>query len=268
MHLDVWGARGSHPASGMAFSRFGHHTACLSVRSGDHLLVLDAGTGATALARALEANPPHVVDILLSHFHHDHVMGLPYLLMSLPAETELRIHAAPEGVIALEALVGAILSPPYFPASIARVLGQTACRQHAAGAAFEAGALHVSTYPLEHPGGSTAFRVSDGARSFVYATDLEEPERPDSAWVAFVRGADLLVHDTMFTQSEREARRGWGHATIDGALRLADAAEICRLVGFHHNPVHDDELMLQRERALKRRRPGSGLAREGETLLV
>ncbi|MCZ8376825.1 MAG: MBL fold metallo-hydrolase [Beijerinckiaceae bacterium] len=268
MHLDVWGARGSHPASGMAFSRFGHHTACLSVRSGDHLLVLDAGTGATALARALEASPPRAVDILLSHFHHDHVMGLPYLLMSLPAETDLRIHAAPECGLGLEALVAAILSPPYFPAGIAGVLGRTACHQHAAGAAFEAGALQIRMHPLEHPGGSTAFRVSDGARSLVYATDLEEPEQPDSAWVAFARGADLLVHDTMFTESEREVRRGWGHATIAGALQLADAAHVARLVGFHHNPVHDDELMSQREQELARVRPGSGLAREGESLPV
>lgn len=268
MHLDVWGARGSHPASGMAFSQFGHHTACLSVRSGDHLLVLDAGTGAAALARALEASPPRTVDILLSHFHHDHVMGLPYLLMSLPRDTALRIHAAPESSPGLEALVAAILSPPYFPAGIAGILGRTACCEHRAGAAFEAGGLEVCTHPLEHPGGSTAFRVSDGARSFVYATDLEQPEQPDAAWIAFARGADLLVHDTMFTEMEWETRRGWGHATIEGALQLADAAGVLRLVGFHHNPVHDDELMVLRERELMRRRPGSGLAREGESLSV
>lgn len=268
MYLDVWGARGSHPASGMAFSRFGHHTACLSVRSGDHLLVLDAGTGASALARALEAAPPREVDILLSHFHHDHVIGLPYLLMSLPPDTALRIHAALDGHEALAERISAILSPPYFPPGIAAVLGRTECHQHPAGASFQAGPMQVETHPLEHPGGSTAFRVRCGDRSLVYATDLEQPDVLAAEWIAFACGADLLVHDTMFTEAEWSARRGWGHATIEGALRLADAAGVPRLVGFHHNPAHDDEMMLLRELDLVLRRPGSSLAREGESLSI
>lgn len=268
MHLDVWGARGSHPASGMAFSQFGHHTSCLSLRSGDHLLVLDAGTGASALARTLEEDPPREVDILLSHFHHDHVMGLPYLLMRLPAETRLRIHAALDGPRSLAEMIGAILSPPYFPAGIDGVLARTECRPHLPGAPFRAGALQVETHPLEHPGGSIAFRIRKDNRSFVYATDLEQPEWLHPDWVAFAQGADLLIHDTMFTEDEWAARRGWGHATIEGALRLADAAGVPRLVGFHHNPVHDDEMMSLRELDLVLRRPGSSLAREGDRLAI
>lgn len=268
MRLDVWGARGSHPASGLTFSEFGHHTACLSIRSADHLLVLDAGTGASALAAQVAAAPPREIDILLSHFHHDHVIGLPYLLMATPASTRIRIHAAFGVDFALGAMVAGILSPPYFPAEIGTVLARTECLSHATGATFEVGAYRVTSHALEHPGGCTAFRVAQGQRAFVYATDLEQPDTLHPGWVSFVRGADMLIHDTMFTEDEIASRRGWGHATIDGALRLAEAAGVARLVGFHHSPAHDDALMQLREVELMLRWPGSCLAREGETLVV
>jgi len=268
MQLEVWGARGSHPASGMAYSQFGHHTACLSIRSGEHLLVLDAGTGASTLASQLAINPPRRVDILLSHFHHDHVMGLPFLLMAMPPGVDLRIHAALDANLDLAETIAVILSPPYFPAGIRDVLARMEFRSHQAGRPFEAGGALVETHPLEHPGGSTAFRVRQGSRSFVYATDLEQPEVLEPSWVAFVREADLLIHDTMFTEDEWARRRGWGHATIEGAVDLADAAGIPRIVGFHHNPFHDDAMLTLRELDLRRRRPGSSLAREGETLTV
>lgn len=266
--LEIWGARGSHPASGQAFCEFGHHTACLAVRTGDHMLVLDAGTGASALAAHLAAHPPARIDILLSHFHHDHVMGLPYLLMALPHSTRIRIHAAFGADFRLEAMVSGLMSPPYFPAGIRDVLRRCEWAAHGEGVAFEAGAFTIDTHPLDHPGGSTAFRVSRGGRSFVYATDVEQSDGLQPGWIAFVSGADMLIHDTMFTDEEWRDRRGWGHATIAAALRLAEAAGISRLVGFHHNPAHDDGQLRRRERDMARRWPGASLAREGETLEI
>lgn len=268
MRLDIWGARGSHPASGIAFSEFGHHTACLSVRSGDHLLVLDAGTGASALAMTLGNQPPAAVDILLSHFHHDHVMGLPYLLLALPEATEIRIHAAFGADFDLTSMIAGILSPPYFPAGIGQALARTLCFAHATGADFAAGPYSIASHGLDHPGGCTAFRIARGNRSVVYATDVEQAEVLQPSWIAFARGADLLIHDTMFTYDEWASRRGWGHATIEAAMRLAEAAGVRRLVGFHHNPSHDDALMQLRELEMMLRRPGSSLAREGETLVI
>jgi ribonuclease BN (tRNA processing enzyme) len=268
MELTVWGARGSHSASGGAFSVFGHHTACLSVAAGDDLIVLDAGSGAAALGVRLAGRSPRRVHILLSHFHHDHIMGLPFLLFGLDPRAEITLHCALGADVPIADHLARLFSAPYFPADAAALFGRVRLRAHAAGAGFRAGGAVVRTCLLDHPGGSAAFRLDDGARTLVYASDLEDNPTPPPELVALASGVDLLIHDTMFTAEEIAVRRGWGHATAEAAIALAEAASCRKLAGFHHNPAHDDAVLAGRETVLAARLPGAVLLREGQVVTV
>ena len=93
---------------------------------------------------------------------------------------------------------------------------------------FAIGAVHVASTDLDHPGGSLGYRLEFGGRTLVYATDVEHTERPSEALVELARGADVLVHDAMYSASEYEQRRGWGHSTWTGALATADAGRAHR----------------------------------------
>lgn len=266
MDVRIWGARGSYPASGARFSGFGHHTACVSVSSGNDLVVLDAGSGAAELGAARESPGLTHVHVLLSHFHHDHIMGLPFLLFGLGEGVEVTIHSALGSDVALGAIVNALFSPPYFPGEAARLLARVRFQAHAEGASFPAGGITVRTTPVDHPGGAAAFRLEKGGKSLVYATDLETSAIPPAGLVALTQGADMLLHDTMFSAAEAQAHRGWGHSTLESAAALAITAGVGRLVGFHHNPRHDDVELAAREATFAGLYPGATLAREGQLI--
>lgn len=266
MELSVWGARGSYPASGAGFSAYGHHTACLSVRVGEDLVVLDAGTGAAQLGAAFSRKPAKRVHILLSHFHHDHVMGLPFLLFGMAGQAEIAIHSALGAGIALRDRLAALFSPPFFPADPSDLFSGIRFHSHAAGERFRAGSVNVCSALLDHPGGSSAFRLQARDRAIVYATDLEASDVPQAALADLAANADLLVHDTMFTHDELNVRRGWGHSTSEAAIALAKAGRCRRLAGFHHNPLHVDTLLAKREAQLAEAMPGAFFLREGQIL--
>lgn len=266
MEVRIWGARGSYPASGASFAEFGHHTPSVAVDAGGELVVLDAGSGAAALGEHLRQKPVARLHLLLSHFHHDHTAGLPFLLYGAGEKTAISVHAALGADLPLSDIVTRLFSAPYFPGDAAEWLGRVTFHAHAEGVAFALGAVAVATAPLVHPGGSTAFRLTAGGKSVVYATDVENTLDPDAALVALAAGADLLIHDTMFTAGEAEAHRGWGHATVAAALALGEKAGVRRLAGFHHSPRHDDATLRRREQDLATRFPGAFLAREGQIL--
>ncbi len=80
MRLVLLGVRGSTPAPGTAFARYGGHTSCVAVVPADQdhpSLILDAGTGLRC-ATALLKEQPFRGAILLSHLHWDHAQGLPF----------------------------------------------------------------------------------------------------------------------------------------------------------------------------------------------
>lgn len=270
MDVRFWGVRGSYPASGAAFSEFGHHTICVSLRMGDDLVVLDAGSGATALADHLRANPVRHVRVLISHFHHDHLVGLPFLLHGACADprTTVALHCALPIEHRLEELIRPMISAPYFPDEAGDLAGRISYNRHAPGESFVLGDAVARSTLVEHPGGSMAYRVEKDRTAIVFVTDIEETTSPPRDLVALAEGADLLMHDTMFTGEEILTRRGWGHGTIEGALSLARAAHVRKLAGFHHNPLHDDALLRAREQALKTAFQASCLAREGQIIQV
>jgi ribonuclease BN (tRNA processing enzyme) len=127
------------------------------------------------------------------------------------------------------------------------------------------GNLLVTPFRVRHPDHAYGFRVQCDDLTVVYIPD-NELECADhlvtGSWDetirTFVRGVDLLVHDATFTESEYHNRRGWGHGTIDQAVELARAANVNRLLLFHHHPDRTDQQMRAIEEALAREHRGAG----------
>jgi ribonuclease BN (tRNA processing enzyme) len=126
--------------------------------------------------------------------------------------------------------------------------------------------VHISSTDLDHPGGSLGYRLEYGGRTLVYATDVEHTERPAEALIELARGADVLVHDAMYSGDEYEERRGWGHSTWAGALATAEAARVKKLVLFHHDPERDDRALDTVLKRAQKTFPRTIAAREGLTL--
>jgi ribonuclease BN (tRNA processing enzyme) len=250
MRVYFCGVRGSTPAPGLPFVRYGGHTSSVALaHDGERpTLVLDAGTGLREVTNLLGAEPFRGT-ILLSHLHWDHVHGLPFFQggareghrvdVLLPA-----VDGDPVGTIARG------ISPPHFP------VGPLELGVGWSYSALEEGPLSregfdVEVHEIPHKGGRAfGFRVSDGSGSVAYLPDhfpLGAGSGPEGigalhpAALALARDVDVLVHDAQFVQSEFPAVTYLGHSAIEYAVSLARAAHARALVLFHHSPARTDD---------------------------
>lgn len=258
MRVRCFGARGSVPVSGPGHLRYGGDTSCLEVRSsrGD-ILILDAGTGIRALGNELLGREPFELTLLFSHYHWDHIQGLPFFKPLYDARVTLRLGGCRDARGELVRVLGRALRPPLFPVPFEKVPAAIVPL------AFEnetlrVGALTVRRIATSHPDRGAGFRIEEDGASLVYLTDNELSLRHRGGlsfadYAAFSRGTDLLVHDAEYTPEEYPQRRGWGHSHFAEAAALAREAGALRLGLFHHNQERTDQAldaMVERCRAL------------------
>jgi phosphoribosyl 1,2-cyclic phosphodiesterase len=158
---------------------------------------------------------------------------------------------------------------PLFPVPPEVFRAAISYHDFAAGATLApAPGIRLRTAPLNHPDGATGYRVEFGGRSLCYLTDTEHvPGAPDRNVLALIEGADLVIYDCMYSDEEYASGHvGWGHSTWQEGVRLCRAAGAKRLVVFHHDPDHDDDLLDGIAKEVEEALPGSILAREGLTL--
>jgi phosphoribosyl 1,2-cyclic phosphodiesterase len=270
--LTFWGVRGSYPVPGAGTLSYGGNTACIEAVSGGARVIIDAGTGIIELGRRFGGAPDTPVHILLTHLHHDHVVGLPFFKPIYQAGREIHIWCGNLGGESAHAALARMFSAPLFPMQLDRMPASVRFHGFHAGETLTIAGQTIRTAPLKHPSAATGYRFDAGGGSAAIITDIEhDSETPDPAVTALCAGVDTLVYDTMIEECDFGACKGWGHSTITAGLKLAEAAGARRFVGFHHSPLHDDAFLDARLSRMAGERPGgpdsATLAREGETLV-
>jgi phosphoribosyl 1,2-cyclic phosphodiesterase len=241
-----WGTRGSLAAPGPETLRYGGNTSCVEVTADGTRLILDAGTGIRRLGAAIGGDEGRV-DVLLTHLHLDHILGLGFFQPLDRPGQEVHIWGPPSATLDLHARLSRYFSPPLFPVRL-RELPCRLALHDTPGGEFAIGGFTIRADLVCHPGTTVGYRISDGVASIAYIPDHEPAlgagEFPASAtWTSgleLAAGVDLLIHDAQYTESEYACRVGWGHSSIPHALDFAALAGVRRLVTFHHDPSHDD----------------------------
>lgn len=269
LQIRFWGTRGSTCASGPRFVEFGGHTPCVEIRCGTRLFIVDAGTGLSALGAELGSSAPEEIDLLLSHLHLDHVSGLPFFKPALLGSNRvINTYCGNMDGESAEESLGRLYAPPLFPISLDVLPANFEHHGFKAGETltFSDGAK-VETHLLNHPGGSTGYRFHHEGRSVCYISDIEHSEIwPDPALADFVRDADLMIYDGMFSDDEYCNCKGWGHSTWQKGVELAKAANVKTLAIFHLYPGHDDAFLKKAEAEMQAMMPSSFFARERQTI--
>jgi phosphoribosyl 1,2-cyclic phosphodiesterase len=300
MKVTFWGVRGSIPTPGYETARYGGNTLCVEVSLGEcgRTIVIDAGSGIRSLGHDLLGRPGWnsdlAVDLLLSHTHLDHILGLPFFQPLYRRDTRVSIYGpaiSPED--RLEQVIGGQMSYRYFPVRQVELAAEISYVDLREGVYDLGDGIQLSATYLNHPLLCMGYRIeyrdhvlctafdTEPFRN-VFITDPADPrydemmaqegEQTVQAAVqrmnAFLRGADLLIHDGQFTEQEyRAGRVGWGHSSVEHAIGLAEASGSRRLALVHHDPMRTDPELDRLAEVYGGLRPGSGLevcfAREG-----
>jgi phosphoribosyl 1,2-cyclic phosphodiesterase len=243
VELVLLGVRGSTPAPGAAFVRYGGHTSCVAVvpaGSTTPTLLMDAGTGIRRLPELLGPEP-FQGSLLLSHLHWDHVEGLPFCRAVDREDARVDLYLPEQDGVSARDLLARTMSPPSFPIEPEGLFGTWRFLPTPAGTALVE-EFRVTAADISHKGGRTlGHRVESGSASFAYLPDHAPSAGMTPAARALVDGVDVLLHDAQFLETERRLADDYGHATVEETIALAEQAQVGRLVLFHHSPVRTDE---------------------------
>jgi len=268
--VTFWGVRGSIASPGLHTAVFGGNTSCVSVETGDHIIILDAGSGIRELGQHLmKRNDLKSIDgsILLSHTHWDHIQGLPFFVPARAQENQFTIYGERKGQLSLSQILAGQMQPPYFPVSLDTVFrAQVKFREVEAKQTLEVHpGLFVTPFRLTHPNGALGYLLEIKGRRIAYVTDHEHNFGQFSPEVlAMVRGVDLLIHDAQYSRAElANEKRGWGHSAWEDVVELACAAQVGQLLLFHHDPEASDDILNERQFLAQEKFPHALVAREG-----
>ena len=269
--MTIWGARGSIPAPAEPNVRFGSDTSCVELRCGDRVIVLDAGTGIVGCGRRLYEQHIHDFDILLTHCHFDHIIGLPFVIPLYKDHVSARIFAGHlEDDTTCQEMVEGFMCPPYFPVKPKQFAARIDYRDFRPPDVLDlGGGIVARTVRLNHPNGAVGYRIDFDGRSLCYITDTEhEPGKRDEGILDLIAGADVMIYDTTYTDEDFARYIGYGHSTWQEGVRLCRAGEVPRLILFHHDIMQTDERLTALEATARAEFAGAMVARTGLTLTI
>lgn len=243
--VSFFGVRGSTPCSCPEMSRVGGNTSCVVIqREGEPPIICDIGTGLRFYGLSLDAE---LFDgaILVSHLHWDHVQGLPFFPQMLRPGSTATVYGPPEADQSFGDAFSGIVRPPYFPVTLDTFGGDVNFVDFD-DEAVTIGSATVTARPVPHAGRTNGYRIEWDDFAIAYIPDHQEPIDGTSvaeSVIDLARDVDLLIHDAQFTPELLEARIDWGHCTTRYACHVAEQAGAKRIALFHHDPLHDDDMV-------------------------
>jgi len=260
MIIKFWGTRGSIPTPGPRTIKYGGNTSCVEVRIGENIMIFDAGTGIRELGHVLLEefkSKPLNIHMFITHTHWDHIQGFPFFLPAYQSQNRIHIYGPPGRDKSLMRVLQDQMDWEYFPVAMGDLTPNLEIDEFRH--ELSIGSSKVTSFYVNHPAMTLAFRLEHDGKSMVYLTDNEpykytlstQPggtpreaefsEQQDQRLIDFIAKADLLIVEAQYTLEEYlNGKIGWGHSPIESVVEFAARADVKQLAIYHHDPMHDD----------------------------
>ncbi len=293
MKIKFWGVRGSIPVPGPKTVRYGGNTTCIEIRSdsGD-IIVLDGGTGIFQLAQSLLREMPVTANVFITHSHWDHIQGLPFFIPLFVPGNKLKLHGAFDLVSGrgVEQVMNVQLQYSFFPIRAEELKASIEYFTLTPGQAVQIGDAKITPTLLNHPVVNFGYRIDCNGKSVFFTGDHEppyniySPDDPDfstyqqiiaereAGIIEAIKGVDVIIADSSYTDEEYAKKKGWGHGTLASSIRIAKEAGAKILYFTHHEPTRSDDDLDRLFAGIQESIPPEGmeyrLAREGDEITL
>jgi len=236
------------------FGTVGGNTPCLSIepdnKNGD-IIIFDGGSGIRDLGINLENRElkKRELHVFFTHFHWDHLMGLPFFNQAYDPEYTINYYSPKEE---LEKILRGQMQHPYFPISM-DVMGLKR-HFHKLKGEIKFSNFKISFKKMNHPGDSYAYKIDDGKSRCIFSTDAELSANDflkNEENTEFFENADLLIMDSQYTLGEAIEKYNWGHSAFSLAVDFASNWNVKHMVLFHHDPGYDDRKLYNNLQSAK-----------------
>lgn len=265
-YLRFWGVRGSYPAPFGSHLRVGGNTSCVEIRVDDTILICDGGTGIIPLGNHLMAQQDiKEVMILLTHYHWDHISGLPFFVPAFVPGWKVKFFGPGNSAAEIRERISGQMQNPYFPVETETWLANIEYLEMENGS-LEYPPFKVTTFFVHHPGTTFGYRIEVKGKTIVYVSDnelsfidqsirtrenelnseelefisaMQEEERNTA--LRNIENVDIFIHDSQYTVSDYKKKRGWGHSCYIDTVNFAADAGVKDLYMFHVDPNYNDD---------------------------
>lgn len=253
-NIHFYGVRGSLPVARSSHMKYGGNTSCVAAVVGNELIVIDSGSGIVKLGDELMSTSfgkgQGKLHLLQTHFHWDHIQGLPFFKPLYVPGNEIHIYGEAKLVDgeerSTEDLLKGQMKAPYFPVPYEATRASKIHHDLQLGSKISFPHAEIEALRLNHPNGGLGYLLQTEEGRVAFLWDHEHGDLSiDSKLREQLQGVDVILYDAFCTEDEYHGRngqfskKGWGHSTPKEAAKLAQETGAQRLFLTHHGSHND-----------------------------
>lgn len=228
---------------------FGSHTTCVEVTNGKSQIIIDGGSGLRNLGAEMMKGPcgkgQGQVHIFLTHFHWDHLLGIPFFAPHFVKGNIINYYAVqPE----LPEIVKIKFRKPMFPVPFEDLSAKINFHILTPRKSVKVGDFNITPYQLDHPDPCWGFKIDHAGKVYSHCVDTESTRVTREALgldLPLYQGVDLMYFDAQYTLPELAEKSNWGHSAAQIGLDLAFREKINCVLFAHHDPGYDTAQIYQ-----------------------
>ena len=230
------GVRGSVPSSNANTLKYGGNTSCVELKNDSIQLIFDCGSGFSKVKFSNNIQPI----LFISHFHHDHIQGLPFNSFQKIKNKKILVTSAHLNKDIVYKNLSKYYSSPYFPVDFIKISNIFEFVEFDE-VVLRFSHLKINSIDLNHPGKCSGYSATINNKKFCYLLDNEYYENQKQELINFCNHSDTIIWDGMFLESELRDKKGWGHSSIEQGVRFAKEIDVKNFIISHHSPSRSDE---------------------------